>query len=289
MRHRHPLKSARGPLLVGILAALTLTLPSPALASPQDARNQPTSPSPGEEQPGQELPPELLSVPGAGQQCVDTALARNADNWVCNGALLITPERQEVLPVVPRPDLEPPAPAPDPQRLQSDDYDAWCEPDSHSPCIREVGEFVSEAKNNLVYGNEDGVVGTFDWIIRLNLNGRSARFTTTTIHDEGPSLDFIRSDVHCREVVPGPLPDSSCGINYMGSPFTVANQSRFTYGPAQGSNIVDAGTYFAEGRMQFHPAGIDYVYSIPSSAIYAGPQSERFICPTENRNCYFNR
>ncbi|ROZ52952.1 hypothetical protein EEB12_29480 [Rhodococcus sp. WS1] len=128
--------------------------------------------------------------------------------------------------------------------------------------------------------------------VGLNLNGRSTRITTTVIHDEGPSLNFIRHEAHCREVVPGPILDTSCGINYMGSRFTVSEASpRFNYGPAQGSNIVDAGTYFIEGRMQFQPSGCDYVWSIPTTASVwgSGTQSERFICPTQNRVCYFNR
>lgn len=256
--------------------------PGPAPDIPQ----QPPGPSTGE----QELPPEMATVPGAGRQCVDTALARKVDNWVCVGALLVTPEGQEVLPVVPRPDLVEPVPPADPQPFSADDYDLWCEPDSSSPCIREISQFQSEAKSNLIYGNEDGVMGTFDWIIRLNLNGRSAIYTVTLIHDEGPSLNFIRNDVHCREVVPGPLPDTSCGIHYMGSPFTITEiNRRFNYGPAQGSRLEDAGTYFAEGRMQFQPEGYDFVFSIPSSALQVGPQSERFVCPTNDENCYFNR
>nr|WP_218680873.1 hypothetical protein [Rhodococcus qingshengii] len=284
----------RRTLVSVVLVVLSLAVAPVAGASP-DTLDQPAPESPAvEEYPSTDLPPEMMQVPGAGQQCVNTALERNISNWVCNGAMLITPDGQEVLPVVPRPDLVEPVPPPNPQsRLNDDpDYDTWYEPDSSSPCIREISQYQSEAKSNMIYGDEDGVVGTFDWIVHLNLNGRSTRITTTVIHDEGPSLNFIRHDAHCREVVAGPLPDTSCGINYMGSPFTISEASpRFNYGPAQGSNIVDAGTYFIEGRMQFQPSGYDYVWSIPTSpSVWGpGPQSERFICPTQNRNCYFNR
>ncbi|MGW5924539.1 hypothetical protein ACWFPY_36580 [Nocardia fluminea] len=281
-RHRcRPLSFMSASLLAVVLLAAGTAGAQPT-PSPTPAQQGPVVPVP-------ELPPEMVPVPGAGQQCVDTALGRKVTNWVCIGALLVTPEGQEVLPVVPRPDLVEPAPAPDPGSRSADDYDLWCEPDSNSPCIRPINSYQSEAKSNMIYGNEDGVLGTFDWVIRLNLNGRSARYTVTLIHDEGPPLNFIRNDVHCREVVPGPLPDSECGIHYMGSPFTISDGSRFTYGEIQGNRLDDAGTYFAEGRMQFHPQGEDYVYSIPSSALQVGPQSERFICPTEDLECYFNR
>jgi len=52
----------------------------------------------------------MMQVPGAGQQCVNTALERNISNWVCNGAMLITPDGQEVLPLLfqrVQPGLEP--------------------------------------------------------------------------------------------------------------------------------------------------------------------------------------
>lgn len=232
----------RRTLVSVVLMVLSLAV-APVVGASPDTLDQPAPESPAvEEYPSTDLPPEMMQVPGAGQQCVNTALERNISNWVCNGAMLITPDGQEVLPVVPRPDLVEPVPPPNPQsRLNDDpDYDLWCEPDSSSPCIREIAQYQSEAKSNMIYGDEDGVVGTFDWIVHLNLNGRSTRITTTVIHDEGPSLNFIRHDAHCREVVPGPILDTSCGINYMGSPFTVSEASpRFNYGPAQGSNIVD--------------------------------------------------
>uniref|UniRef100_UPI003F498E9F hypothetical protein n=1 Tax=Nocardia suismassiliense TaxID=2077092 RepID=UPI003F498E9F len=288
-RHSGRHRSGRFSFISASVLAIMLLTATTVGAQPGPAPDTPQQP-PGPSLSDQDLPPEMVPVPGAGKQCVDTALARKVDNWVCIGALLVTPQGQEVLPVVPRPDLVEPVPGPDPQSRSADDYDIWCEPDSSSPCIREISQYQSEAKSNLIYGDEDGVIGTFDWVIRLNLNGRSAIYTVTIIHDEGPSLNFIRNDVHCREVVPGPLPDTSCGIHYMGSPFTVtAVDRRFNYGPVQGSRLDDAGTYFAEGRVQFHPEGEDYVYSIPSSALQVGPQSERFVCPTEDRNCYFNR
>ncbi len=194
----------RRTLVSVVLMVLSLAVAPVAGASP-DTLDQPAPESPAvEEYPSTDLPPEMMQVPGAGQQCVNTALERNISNWVCNGAMLITPDGQEVLPVVPRPDLVEPVPPPNPQsRLNDDpDYDLWCEPDSSSPCIREIAQYQSEAKSNMIYGDEDGVVGTFDWIVHLNLNGRSTRITTTVIHDEGPSLNFIRHDAHCREVVP---------------------------------------------------------------------------------------
>jgi hypothetical protein len=246
------------------------------------------------------VPPVAVeSLTGSARQCVEEAIGRDAATWVCNGDLLTTPEGSEMLPPVPDPEPESLPPS-DPQARSStegewyDDYEAddtWCEPSNSSPCINQVSKYLSQAKSNMIYGDEDGVIGSFDWIVRLNLNGRSARFSVTLNYDEGPKLTFIRNDIACRENVPGVF-DSSCGFLYMGSPFTIeATNEEFKYGPRNSSNIVDAGTYFGEGRMQFQPDGKDYVWTVPAplSLMGPGPQSERFICPTENRECYFNR
>ncbi|MBY6676257.1 hypothetical protein HQ314_04920 [Rhodococcus sp. BP-332] len=233
-----------------------------------------------------------MDVPGASQQCVDTALDRGVGNWVCNGAVLTTSVGNEVLPVVPRPNLVDPGA----QRRADeppDDPDLWCEPDSSSPCKFTRSENVAISKSNLIYGNEDGVLGTFDYYMRLNLNGRSARYTTTITHDEGPRLTFLRHDIKCRENIGGGTPDVNCGYTPMGSGFSVSDvpgNYSYTATEVQGPRLEDAGTYFAEGVVQFQPEGYDYVYLVPEVAgIFGpGPQSERYICPRFDGDCYFN-
>ena len=87
----------RRTLVSVVLMVLSLAVAPVAGASP-DTLDQPAPESPAvEEYPSTDLPPEMMQVPGAGQQCVNTALERNISNWVCNGAMLITPDGQEVL------------------------------------------------------------------------------------------------------------------------------------------------------------------------------------------------
>jgi hypothetical protein len=56
----------------------------------------------------------------------------------------------------------------------ADDYDSWCE--NGSICTRNVTLFISETKGNAAYGDLTGVIGTFDVVLRTNLNGRQGQW-----------------------------------------------------------------------------------------------------------------
>ncbi|OZF41791.1 hypothetical protein CH292_27455 [Rhodococcus sp. 14-2470-1a] len=278
----------RSMLAIAGVTALMLVSPSIALAAPDDpAIPEPSVPS---DVAVDEVPLEYLNTPGAEAQCIDEAVSvRKLESWTCMGPILSSDGVTEVLPVEPRPDL---APAPAPQRRDlpdPDDYDTWCEEGQIScPRVLESG-FGGEVKFNFSWGDDEGAQGQWDYIIRTNLNGRQAQWTTTMILENGPALTFQRSEIHCREVVPGPYPDSNCGIHYAGSPFTIRdapNQRRFSNGPIYGNRLDDAGTYFAEGRGQYSAEGFEYALSIPTYP--KPPETGRFVCPTNNGRCYFN-
>ena len=177
--------------------------------------------------------PLTESVEGATDSCVDIALSRRIEQWTCYGPLLTTPDGTELLEVSPRPaDPAKSGPTGDVQPFDlpdPDDYDTWCE--NGTICSRLVpglpgqSVYISETKGNAAYGDEDGLIGNFDHIVRTNLNGRSARWNVTYYHDNGPQLYFPRADVLCWEQVQI-FPDSNCGIHYAGAPFTINATNR---------------------------------------------------------------
>ncbi len=230
--------------------------------------------------------PAPNSAPGAGESCINEALARKLPEWSCVGEFLTTPQGTETVEVIPDArvpeDVLPEEPAVERRDLPDpDDYDTWCETSASGSCARWVSNDVTESKHSMAYGDDDGVIGTWEIIIRTNMNGRSARWTVTYIWDTGPPITIQRSDIHCFEVVPGPFQDSRCGIHYAGAPATIGGgPKRFQYGPIQGGRLADAGTYYGSLFGQNTPSGYPYVLSFPTM------ETGRFVCPTQNGNCY---
>jgi hypothetical protein len=66
----------------------------------------------------------------------------------------------------------------------TDDEDSWCEPTGM--CTRLISDYIRETKANIWYGYGGETVGSYDAVLRNNLNGRQPRLTTTLIYDELP-------------------------------------------------------------------------------------------------------
>ena len=132
------------------------------------------------------------------QDCVDYAVQHTLDHWVCTGKgvtyeskdssgktqqhytaitqrRLVTSSRGAV--------------------INASDYDSWCE--TAPVCHRKVGNYVEEVKGNAAYGNQNGVIGTFDIVIRSNLNGRQVQWRVAYIWDSGPSIKFEYPQISC--------------------------------------------------------------------------------------------
>ncbi|NLU80620.1 hypothetical protein HCA58_20060 [Micromonospora sp. HNM0581] len=65
----------------------------------------------------------------------------------------------------------------------------------------DASRYIGETKGNATYGDSNGVVGSFDVIIRNSLQGRRGRWTVSLIWDYGPSLTFSDSWINCYEVI----------------------------------------------------------------------------------------
>lgn len=83
-------------------------------------------------------------------------------------------------------------------------HDGWCE--NGSVCRTEISDYVAHAKGNAAYGDKDGVIGTFDVNLRVNLNGRSPRVQTWFDYDSGPRAVFSETRIQVIEDQGGPNP-----------------------------------------------------------------------------------
>lgn len=121
--------------------------------------------------------------------CVNAAVEGDWEQWVCVGGNLRTASvakkgvAQAVQPSV-RDRTEESAEFAS-TTAGADDYDGWCE--NGSICRRVISDYISETKGNAAYGDEDGVIGTFDQVLRVELNGRSPRMRGTWLWDSGPA------------------------------------------------------------------------------------------------------
>ena len=114
------------------------------------------------------------------RKCIHAATARQLAQWVCLGGTLqytdlvagrqsqpaIRTEQIASDPVM----LEDPPPPANGAVAPTDDYDTWCE--FGSVCHRAISDYIAETKGNAGYGNSRGAIGSFDVILRTNLNGR---------------------------------------------------------------------------------------------------------------------
>ena len=112
----------------------------------------------------------------------------------------------------------------------SDPDDSWCE--NASICHSDISDYISKTKGNAAYGNQNGVIGTFDVVLRTNLNGRQPRYTVKYIRDTGPTLT-IKGTVNC---VKDQVFDGTCGHYSVG---TRTVSSKYTSGLINADRIAN--------------------------------------------------
>lgn len=255
-----------GLALAGLAVASAL-----ALAGPVSAHERgPNSPVPSDAK-----APDRASEIFA--PCIAMAAKTEADTWTCTAQGLTTATRdrngrvdQVFTPVAPAIVSDDSEPSP-----LLDDYDGWCE--DRAVCRRILSDFIEETKGNLVYGviSDSGVevIGTFDVIIRTNLNGRQAQWRQTYIWDGGPGVFLDEVFANCWEVI-DLWPDLSCGNHSGGGGRITSSSWRWETGTIFGNRLVNSALYYgaAEGRFNsdFNPT-LEFV--IPPL------ETNRFDCP----------
>ena len=163
---------------------------------------------------------DLDSRYGAGpalRACVDAARSARPRTWTCMGGTMLTPNSKDgtqpdVRVVSPDDAATSGPPRADAKRgavAPGDDYDSWCE--NGSVCGRKINDHTAEVKGNAAYGDAEGVVGAFDFVVRQSFNGARPRWRTLLIWDYGPTIIPESFSVDCRVNRVGP--DGYCGIN----------------------------------------------------------------------------
>ncbi|WP_189135434.1 hypothetical protein [Wenjunlia tyrosinilytica] len=104
--------------------------------------------------------------------------------------------------------------SPPPRRgaQRADDYDSWCE--KHDVCGRLIdhNHTIAEVKGNVVYGNQNGFIGSFDLVNRQAFDGEFPRWRSLIDWDYGPQVQPDRFPLNCRiNISHGP--DDYCGKN----------------------------------------------------------------------------
>lgn len=150
-----------------------------------------------------EEPQPAIHVEPALRNCVSYAVKHALEQWVCTGSGVTYESkdasgktRQRFVAIVQsRPRLS--------QGVTikaSDDYDSWCE--YSGVCHRKISNYIEEVKGNAAYGNQNGAIGSFDIVVRTNLNGRQAQWRVTYIWDSGPSIKFEHPQISCWDKEP---------------------------------------------------------------------------------------
>lgn len=143
---------------------------------------------------------EPVSIQPALRNCVDYVLKKKFQQWVCTerGATLTTASSSAGSHsrfIAIKSGVRPWAPRARGAIAQADDYDSWCE--NGRICSREKSAYISETKGNAAYGDNRGAIGSFDIIVRTNLNGRQAQWRVVYIWDSGPTITFQWPGVTC--------------------------------------------------------------------------------------------
>lgn len=214
--------------------------------------------------------------------CTEAAISQQLESWACLGGLLAYPDPdsadgsdQEIVTERVAPETAPAEDASGEVRLLADDYDTWCE--LGTICTRSISSYISETKGNAAYGDQNGVIGSFDIVIRTNLNGRQARWNTYWIHDSGPSLGFSNASISCNE-------DGNiwgCGVHAADNgdgAFSVGT-GRYNSPTVYGNYLSNSNDYWADVTANFLPSGY-WLFSIAPLA------TDTFYCPSSG-NCYF--
>lgn len=197
--------------------------------------------------------------------CVQAATERRIDNWTCVGGMLYFSDPAQVSSAEPR--AERIAPDIGSATMQTSavaavgsepDYDTWCE--NGSVCTTEISDWLSATNGNAAYGNSSGVTGTFDIVLRTNLNGRSARWSVRAYHDSGPALTFSNARVTCIQVG-----FAQCGSHYADNGDGVFSIGTGNYrGPTiQGNYLANRATYRGVLQYSFQGTGTQPYVAAP--------------------------
>jgi hypothetical protein len=88
--------------------------------------------------------------------------------------------------------------------------DIWCE--TYPTCTTWDGNYNSKVKGNAAYGNLNGFIGEFDYVVHQLFNGNRPQWKTSVIWDYGPEINFNDFYTRCRRHIDG-APDANCGTN----------------------------------------------------------------------------
>ncbi|MFS8095780.1 hypothetical protein LFM09_01455 [Lentzea alba] len=183
--------------------------------------------------------------------CIEAALKSQAESWTCTPAGLTVAGnsgKQSFTPISPGV-----APSVESGGVTAlDDYDSWCE--FGSVCHREINDYAAETKGNAAYGNQNGVIGTFDVVMRINLNGRQAQTKITLIWDSGPAIQFNEVWGNCWEEINN-WPDTNCGNHYAGAPVIGPVGWRWNSGTLYGNRLDNSNEYYMAVSGRFTPSG----------------------------------
>jgi hypothetical protein len=136
----------------------------------------------------------------AATECESIAISTDAESWFCTPFEFVYVDQTgetNTLELQPSESLTHPIQS----RAIGDDYNSWCENIFNAICHRVMSPWVEETKANAQWGNQNGALGTLDFILRNNFNGASARYTLTVIVDNGPAV-LISPTVTTRQISP---------------------------------------------------------------------------------------
>lgn len=230
-------------------------------------------------------------IPDSLQPCIGEALSSKAQQWVCTAEGLEvqidgngkangrnkTPGGQ-LAPTSPpennRTQQGPPASSGEIMTMAYDDYDTWCE--TGTICRRTITSYISETKGNAAYGNQNGVIGSYDIILRTNLNGRQANSRLSFIWDSGPSLSFFNTGIRCYEYA---VPGINCGWHDIPAMWVGPTKYRSDSGTIYGNRLNNSNVYVNFAHTYFTPTGYN-------PYVAAQLESLDFNC-FGTGNCYF--
>jgi hypothetical protein len=174
-----------------------------------------------------------------------------------------------------------PTPAPTPEARSysptaDDDYDTWCE--YGSICHRLITDYIEETKGNAAWGDQDGVEGSYDAIVKTELKGRIAYSTVTLIWDTGPSLQFGGTYLQCTDDAGIPY---SCGTSELPDARIGIAGFRHRFDTVAGNRLRNADSYHSSLHTAFTPNGYGQQTTSPLSTL-------SWQCPPDTIDgCYF--
>lgn len=120
-----------------------------------------------------------------------------------------------------------------------------------------ISSYISETKGNAAYGDSRGAIGSFDVILRTNLNGRQPQWRVYWYHDTGPALSFRSAYLNCRKDIAN-LPDTNCGVfavDNSDAAFYLGTGNITTPPTIYGNRLVESDEYYSQVDAYFTPTG----------------------------------